>query len=124
MVEPAQKDTVLHAGRPAAGLVPGVVHLAGPGRLVAPPGPLAVPVPQGDRVADPRGNVLAVPDVQRQARPGQPRAELPAAQERRQPAGAGQKVDSLADNGLLNRRPGRVPGSVTPPRVEFLVEPD
>ncbi len=76
-------------GRAAVGLVLGVVHLAGLGGLVAPAGPLAVPVPQGDRVADPRRDGLGVADVQRQARPGQPGAELPAAQEAGQPAGAG-----------------------------------
>src|SRR6185312_16842896 len=52
----------------AAGLVPGVVHLAGAGGLVAAAGPLAVPVPQQHRVADPRRDRLGVPDIQRQAR--------------------------------------------------------
>ena len=111
VVEPAKKDAVLDGRGAAVRLVPGVVHLAAPGGLVAPPGPLAVPVPQDDRVADPRGDGLAVPDVQRQARPAQAGAELAAAQEARQPAGAGQQVDGLADDGLLDRRPGRIPGS-------------
>jgi hypothetical protein len=124
MVEPAQKHAVLDRCRAAVGLVLGVVHLAGFGRLVAPSGPLAVLVPQGDRVADPGRDVLAVPDVQRQARPGQPGAELPAAQERGQAAGTGQKVHGLADHGLLDRRPGRVPGTVTPPRIQFHAQPD
>jgi hypothetical protein len=44
---------------------------------------------------------------QRQAGPAQPGAELAAAQERREPAGAGQQVDRLADDRLLERRPGR-----------------
>ena len=55
----------------------------------------------------PAGMRLAVADVQRQARPAQPRPELPTAQERCQPAGAGQQVDRLADDGLLERLPGR-----------------
>jgi hypothetical protein len=68
------------------GLVRGVVDLAGAGGLVAGAGPLAVPVAQQHRVADPRRDRLVVPDVQRQARPAQPRAQLPAAQEAGQAA--------------------------------------
>src|SRR5580765_6432820 len=63
VMEPAQKYAVLDGRGAAVGLVPGVVHLAGLGGLVAPARPLAVLVPQGDRVADPGGNALAVPDV-------------------------------------------------------------
>ena len=59
-------------------------------------GPLAVLVPELDRVADPGGNVVAEADIQRQARPGQPRAELAAAQEGCQPGGTGQQGDGLA----------------------------
>ncbi len=70
------------------GLVLDVMHLARRGRLAAPAGPLAVAVPQGDRVADPGRDGLGVTNVQRQARPGEPGAQLPAPQERRQPAGA------------------------------------
>jgi hypothetical protein len=80
VVEEAQEHAVFDAGLAAVGLVPDVVHLARGGGLVAPPGPLAVLVPQDDRVADPGRDGLAVADVQRQARPGQPGAELPAAQ--------------------------------------------
>src|SRR5689334_24591583 len=54
VMEPAQKYAVLDAGRAAVSLVPGVVHLARLGGLVAPPGPLAVLIPQQHRVADPR----------------------------------------------------------------------
>ena len=79
-MEPAQKDAILDAGRAAVSLVPGVVHLARLGGLVAPARPLAVLIPQHHRVADPRRDRLGVPDVQRQARPGQPRAELAAPQ--------------------------------------------
>ena len=53
-------------------------------------------VAQDDRVADRGRDGLAVPDVQRQARPAKPRAELPAAQERRQPARTRQQVGRLA----------------------------
>jgi hypothetical protein len=55
-----------------------VVDLAGRRGLVAPPGPLAVLVAEDDGIADPGRDGLAVPDVQRQARPAQPGAELPA----------------------------------------------
>ena len=117
VVEPAQKHAVLDAGRAAVGLVPGVVDLARLGGLVAPPGPLAVLVPQGDRVADPGRDRLGVPDVQRQAGAVQAGAELAAAQEAGQPARAGQQVDGLADDGLLEGRPGRggVRGYPAPP---------
>src|SRR5256885_13690660 len=52
MVEPAEKHTFLDAGRAAVGLVLGVVHLAGTSGVVAPPGPLAVLIPQHHGVAD------------------------------------------------------------------------
>ena len=97
----------LTRGRAAVGLVLGVVDLARLGGLVAPPGPLAVPVPQGDRVADPGRDRLGVPDVQRQARAAQADAELAAAQEAGQPARAGQQVHGLADDRLLDGGPGR-----------------
>ena len=60
-------------------LVLDMVHVARGRGLVAAAGEPAVPVPQGHRVADPGRDRLGVPDVQRQARPAQPRAELPAA---------------------------------------------
>src|SRR6185437_28849 len=87
MVERAQQNTVLDGRRAAVGLVRGVVHLAGAGGLVAAAGPLAVPVRQQHRVADPRRDRLGVPDIQRQARPAQPHPQLPPPQERRQPPG-------------------------------------
>ena len=105
VVERTQQHAVLHRGLAAVGLVLRVVHLAGPGGLGAAAGPLAVPVPQQHRVADARRDGLGVPDVQRQARPGQADAELPAPQERREPARAGQQVDGLADHRLLDARP-------------------
>ena len=82
VVERAQQHAVLDGGLAAVGLVLRVVHLAGAGGLGAAAGPLAVPVPQQDRVADPRRDRLGVADVQRQARPAEADAELPAAQER------------------------------------------
>ena len=57
-------------------------------------------VPQGHRVADPGRDGLGVPDVQRQARPAQPRPELLAAQEAGQPARPGQQVHGLAHGRL------------------------
>jgi hypothetical protein len=51
-------------------------------------GPFAVPPgTEPDRLADPRRDGPGVPDVQRQARPGQAGAELLTAQEAGQPAG-------------------------------------
>src|SRR6266567_6692330 len=61
VMERAEQDTVLHGRLAAAGLVPGMVHLARPGGLVAAAGPLAVPVPQQHRVADARRDRLGVP---------------------------------------------------------------
>ena len=102
----------------------GVVHLASRGRLVALAGPPAALVPQQYRVADPGRDVLAVPDVQRQAGTGEAGPQLSAAQEARQPAGAREEVDGLADDGLLDRGPGRVPRAVPPLRVQFGAQPD
>src|ERR1019366_7349946 len=73
-------------------------------------GPLAVLVPQLDRVADRGRDVVAVPHVQGQARGGQAGAELLPAQEAGQPAGTGDQGDSLADDGAfesLAAEPGR-----------------
>ena len=64
-------------------------------------GPAAVLVPQDHRPADRRGDLGAVPDVQRQGRPGQPGAQQPGPQERRQAARAGDQVDGLPDDRLL-----------------------
>jgi hypothetical protein len=86
VVVETQQAAVFDAGRAAVGLVPDVVDLAGGGGLVAPAGLPAVPVPQEHRVADPGRDTLAEPDVQRQARPGQPGAELLLPQEAGQPA--------------------------------------
>jgi hypothetical protein len=85
-------------GDAAAALVPQVVDLAGRGGLVAAAGPLAELVPQLDRVADRGRDVVAVPDIQGQARAGQAGAELLAAQEAGQPAGARDQGDGLADD--------------------------
>ena len=104
------EHAVFGAGLAAVGLVLDVVDLAGRGGLAAPPGPLAVLVAQDDRVADRGRDRLGEADVQRQARPAQPGAELPAPQERREPARAGQQVDGLADDRLLDGFPG--PGAV------------
>jgi len=93
-----------------------MVHLAGRGGLAAAAGPPAVPVPDDDGVADPGRDVLAVADVQRQAGPGQPGAELPGAQEAGQPARAGQQVGGLADDRLLQRLPGQRPRPGQPGR--------
>src|SRR3954447_3230286 len=97
----AQQDAAGEAGRAAVGLVPGVMHLASGGGLVAAAGPLAVPAAEPDRVPDPGRDRLAVPDVQRQAAPAQPGAQQPAPQEAGQPSGAGEQLDGLADDGLL-----------------------
>jgi len=84
------------------------MHLTGGGGLVAAAGEPAVLVPQDDGAADRGRDVAADADVQRQARPAQPGAELPAAQERRQPARTRYEGDGLADDGLLESvpRPG------------------
>src|SRR5690349_1653377 len=84
-----------------------MVHLAGASRLAASAGPFAVPAgPQTDGLADVGRDALAVADVQRQARPGQPRVELLAAQEAGQPARTRQQLDRLADDRLYQRIPG------------------
>jgi hypothetical protein len=106
MVEGAEQDAVFHRGRAAVGLVPGVVHLAGAGGLGAAAGPLAVPVPQQHRVPDPRRDRLGVADVQRQARPVEAGPELPATQERGQPAGAGEQVGGLPGDRLFEGSSG------------------
>src|SRR5580700_8805238 len=85
VVEETQQDAACDAGGAAVGLVLDVVDLAGPGGLAAAAGPLAVLVPQDDRVADRGRDGLGVADVQRQARAGQPGAELAGAQEGGQP---------------------------------------
>src|SRR5512146_2039488 len=82
------------------------MDVTGGGGLVAAAGPLAVLVPQPDRVPDARGDGVGVADVQRQARSAQHRLELLAAQERGESAWAGQQLDGLADDGLLQQFPG------------------
>jgi hypothetical protein len=84
-----------------------MVHLTGRGGLVAPAGPLAVLVPQHDRAADPCGDGLGVADVQRQAGPAEAGAELPAAHEGGEAAGAGQQVHGRADDRPLEGFPGQ-----------------
>jgi hypothetical protein len=64
-----------------------------------------VPVSQDHGVADPGRDGLGVADVKRQAGAAQPRAEFLAAQERREPAGAGEQVGGLTDDGLLEGLP-------------------
>jgi hypothetical protein len=86
----AKQDAVFDAGGAAVGLVADVVDLAGAGRLGAAAGPPAVPVPQGDGVPDRGRDGVAVPDVEGEAGPGEAGAELLAAQEGRESAGAGQ----------------------------------
>ena len=63
-------------------------------------------VPGLDRVADPGRDIVALPDVQGLARAAEPDTELPAAQERREPAGARQQLHRLADDALLERLSG------------------
>src|SRR6185312_15963498 len=57
VVERAQQHAVLDRGRPAVGLVRGVVDLAGAAGLVAAAGPLAVPVPRSTALRIPAGTV-------------------------------------------------------------------
>lgn len=90
VVERAVQGAVVHAGRPAVGLMADVVHLTGRGRLAAPAGPLAMLVPQDHRGADGGRNRAADPDVQWHRRPGQPAIQLLSAQERGQSARPGQ----------------------------------
>jgi hypothetical protein len=59
-------------------------------------GPPALLVTQDRRPADRGGDLGAVPDIQRQAGPGQPGAELPGPQEAGQATGTGDQVDGLA----------------------------
>jgi hypothetical protein len=66
-------------------------------------GPPAVLVPQDHRPADRGGDISGVPDIQRHAGPSQASAEQPGPQEAREPAGARDQVDGLADDRLLNR---------------------
>ena len=106
MVERAEQDAVLDAGLAAVRLVGDMVHLAGRGGLVAAAGPPAMLVPQDDRAADRGRDVLADPDVQRQARPAEPGTQLPAPQEARQAARTRDQVDRFADDGLLEGLPG------------------
>jgi hypothetical protein len=100
VVEEAVQGAAVHAGRAAVGQVGDMVHIAGRGGLVAAAGPPAVLVPQDHRAADRGRDLGGVADVQRQRRAGQPGAEQPGAQERGQPAGAGDQVDGRADDGV------------------------
>src|ERR1039457_1954197 len=63
--------------------------------------PLAELVPQLDRVPDRGRDVVAVPDIQGQARAGEAETELIPPQERGQSARAGHQGDRLADDGPL-----------------------
>src|SRR5579859_6680332 len=106
MVERAQKDAFLDAGRAAVGLVADVVHLTCGGGLGAAAGPLAVLVAQDHRGADPGRDGVGVADVERQARPRQPGTELLPAQEAGQAAGPGDQVHGFADDLPLEHLPG------------------
>jgi sugar phosphate isomerase/epimerase len=106
MVEETVERAPVHAGLATVGQVSHMVDLAGRGRLVAAAGPPAMLVPQDHRAADRGGDLGAVPDVQRQAGPGQAGAELPGAQEAGQPAGTGDQVDGLADDGVAEHLQG------------------
>ena len=86
MVVPAEQNAVFHAGLAAVGLVRDMMHLGRRRGLVATPSPPAVLIAQDDGAADRGRDVLANPDVQRQARPAQPGTQLPTPQETRQPA--------------------------------------
>ena len=114
-MEGAQQHAVCGAGHVAVGLVLGVVHLARRGAGWSQPQPTGSAYRADHRIADPGRDRLGVPDIQRQARPAQPGAGLQAAQERREPAGAGEQVHRRADDRPLTglpgraRRPGRAP---------------
>ena len=86
MVKPAKQNTISNAGMTAVSLVPDVVDLARRRGLMTALGPPAPLIPQDHRVADPGRDRAGVPDVERQARPGQQGAQLPGPQERREAA--------------------------------------
>ena len=126
---------------PPWALCGGVVDLAGAGGLGAAAGPLAVPVPQQHRVADPGRDRLGVADVQRQARPGQAHAELAPPQKLASPPGPDSRSTALpitacsrAAQAAVVSVPGvsvpgcpaagRVPCPVPPLRVQFHAQPD
>ena len=77
MVEEAEQGAVGDAGRADAGLVAEVVDLAAGRGLVAAAGESAVLVPQDHGAADRGRDVPGHPDVQRQARPAEPRLRVP-----------------------------------------------
>ena len=58
-------------------------------------------IPQDHRAADRGRDAAGHPHIQREAGAAEPGAELPAAQEARQPARPGQKAHRLADNRLF-----------------------
>jgi hypothetical protein len=101
VVEVTEQNALVKAGLATASLVLDVVHVARRGWLVAAAGPPAVLVSQLDRVADRGRDVVAETDIQRQARPGWPGAELTAAQIRCQAGRTGQEGHSLADDVAL-----------------------
>src|SRR5689334_5663654 len=106
----AQEHAADQAGLAAVGFVRGVVDLAGAGGLVTAAGPLAVPAAEPGGMADPGRDGPGVPDVQGQAGAAEATAELAAAQEAGQAAGAGQQFGGLADDGLLQGLPRPVSG--------------
>ena len=105
MMEEAQQDAVLgrwSCRRSSCVSRGGLRRRRRAGRTVRPTGSAC---PEGDGVADPGRDGLGEPDVQRQARPAQPRAELPPPQERRQPARPREQVHGLADDRALQGLP-------------------
>src|SRR5580658_9231320 len=63
MVEEADQDAIIDTGFAAVALMPEVVHLTRRRGLITAPGPLAMPVPDLDRVADPGRDRVTEPDV-------------------------------------------------------------
>src|SRR5437868_2064769 len=78
VVKETEQGAVGDAGGAAVLAVPQVVDLAAGRGLVAAAGEPAVLVPQDHCAADRGRDVPGHPDIQRQARPAQPRPQLPA----------------------------------------------
>jgi WD40 repeat protein len=123
VVKEAEQGAVGDASRAAVGLVAQVVHLAAGRGLVTAAGEPAVLVPQDHRAADRGRDVPGHSDVERQAGPAQPRAELPAAQEARQPAWPREQIHGFADDRLHQGVAG--PGAGVPVELaELGAQPD
>src|SRR5579862_4187493 len=89
------------AGGAAVFAVDHVVGFALGGGLITAAGVLAVLVPQGDQAAQVDRDVVGLADVEREGRPGQGLAEQVAAQEGGGAAGAGDDLEDLAEDLLL-----------------------